>query len=210
MHHAGITRRESLQQVAAYQMRPLPFRSADTQIDAGFPEVDRLQLCVGVRDVQQTCVAFERQLVHLSCAGGGEGGATAQARRNRGFGEYLEKLTSVHRLLRERRSRAPFLCLTPCLGQRGFRKQQRLRDVLGSGGFITLLKQRSRLLQRQPIGAPGEARVTRLSVQLLRAGEVIGNVSGRTGAADGNQGSQTPGAGPIYDLLVHSTPTHCS
>jgi len=63
----------------ADQVRELPLHRTDTQIDARFAEVDRLQLRVAVGHVQERHVAERRDVVQAALRGGGIGvGIAAQ------------------------------------------------------------------------------------------------------------------------------------
>jgi hypothetical protein len=85
----------SLEQVLAHQVWQLPLHRADTQVDAGLAEPDRLELRVAIGHVQQRDVAEARDVVEgaLRLLGVGVGMSAQRHAGHAGGTQHLEELS---------------------------------------------------------------------------------------------------------------------
>jgi hypothetical protein len=92
---------EALEQVLADEVRRLASGVADPEVDAWLAEVDRQQLRVAVREVQQVHVAEARQFIHLGGCGRSGQRIARRDRQARGgsYRQHLKELATVHRHL---------------------------------------------------------------------------------------------------------------
>ncbi len=88
---------EMLEQRVADQMRRQAAHRTDAEIDLRLAEIHRVQLRMGIGDMQQADVAVLRQVVQMACIAGGIAHTVLQQESARRCdGQHLQELATIH------------------------------------------------------------------------------------------------------------------